>query len=120
MERVVSAALVLAADPDLDNKEDEGLPPDREARVRKTYERAQKRLRVPPGAPRRGKSSLFYVKIAELYRDLQRRGEPFPAKEIARLKGVEANTVHQWLLRAREQGHLDWSPRAKRRPTAAG
>jgi hypothetical protein len=62
--------------------------------------------RVPPGHPERGKAVAFYREIADFYRAAKSKGIS-PAKEIARRKRVDTNTVYTWVHRARELGLLE-------------
>jgi hypothetical protein len=69
-------------------------------------ETADKKLRAPSGRPERGRSAKFYKEFAEEYRKFKADGFS-PAQEIARRKGVNPNTVHQWAFQARKQGFLE-------------
>jgi hypothetical protein len=71
-----------------------------------------KKLRAPSGRPQRGRSAKFYKEFAEEYRKFKADGFS-PAQEIARRKGVDPNTVHQWAFQARKQGFLE--PTTRRR-----
>ncbi len=68
-------------------------------------------LTAPRGRPRGSRSVGFYRDLADFYRSLVRAGVRYPAKEIARRKHVDQNTVHQWVYRARELGFLERLPR---------
>jgi hypothetical protein len=75
-----------------------------------------RKVLVPHGRPKRGKSASFYKQLADSYRELAFTGAgASPVKEIARRKRVSENTVHQWIYRARALGFLDPSPRTKRK-----
>jgi hypothetical protein len=73
-----------------------------------------RRILMPRGRPQRGKSVEFYRDLAETHRAAARAGKS-PAKEIARRKGVSANTAHQWIHRTRQLGFLEPSPRSKQK-----
>jgi hypothetical protein len=73
-----------------------------------------RKVLVPRGRPKRGKSASFYKQLADSYRELAVTGAS-PVKEIARRKRVSENAVHQWIHRARNLGFLDPSPRTKRK-----
>ncbi len=64
------------------------------------------RLLAPRGRPERGKATSFYREIAAAYRGFKSRGLS-PAKEIAKRKRVEENTVYTWIHRARQLGYLE-------------
>ncbi len=76
--------------------------------------RAAKAL-TPRGRPKRGRSSKFYVQIADVYRQLAQRDVGSPVQEIARRMDVPPNRVHQWVHRAREMGLLEPSSRSRQR-----
>jgi hypothetical protein len=73
-----------------------------------------RRILVPRGQPRPGKSTEFYKGIAESYRQFAQAGMS-PVKEIARRKRKSENTVHQWVHRARKLGFLEPSTRSRSR-----
>jgi hypothetical protein len=112
LAQVIKGALVIAADP---------LPgPDE--RVGTAHDewppRARKVL-VPRGQPRKGHSSKWYRELADAWREFERQGLS-PAKEIAKQKGVDVNTVHQWAHRMRYDLGLLEPPPGKKRKKAAG
>ncbi|MGZ5212352.1 MAG: hypothetical protein ACXWYT_00910 [Actinomycetota bacterium] len=72
-------------------------------------------LSAPRGRPEHGTD--FYRELADFYVTLVRNGEAHPAKEIARRKRVSANSVYQWIYRARELGFLERKPTRKGRTT---
>ena len=69
--------------------------------TRPTQTNIVRAMRLPRGNPERGRSTGFYLDILKVARELEKTGEK-PAVQIAARKGVEANTVHQWLFRARK------------------
>jgi hypothetical protein len=79
-----------------------------------------RRVLVPRGRPQHGKSEKFYIEIAQSHREFSELGRS-PVREIARIKGVPENTVHQWVHRSRKLGEehpnagfLEPSPRKRR------
>lgn len=72
----------------------------------------RERLHVPKGRPERGKAAGFYKEIAAAYKQCVRESRS-PAKEIARLKRVDENTVYTWIHRARQLGLIEPSPRTR-------
>jgi len=77
-----------------------------------------RKILVPRGRPKHGKSTAYYRDLAGSYRELAKAGYSSPVKEIARRKQVSENTVHQWIHRARHLGFLEPSSRSKRPPQA--
>ncbi len=79
-----------------------------------------RKVLLPRGRPKHGKSIDFYRELSKSYRDFEIRGLS-PVKEIARRKRVSENTVHQWVHRMRhELGFLEPSPRSKRKEQKNG
>lgn len=89
--------------------EERGFSPDPQPLVE------ARKILLPRGRPKRGKSVEFYRDLAKSYRSFELAGLS-PVKEIARRKRVSENTVHQWVHRMRHELHfLEPSPRSKRR-----
>lgn len=59
-----------------------------------------------PGADVRRKSDDFYAAVAEKYSGIAARGEPAPAKALARANDVPVSTVNWWIKQARRRGLL--------------
>ena len=100
LDRVVRAALAAATGP----REQRGSE--------KWHALIAEKIVAPTGKPERGKSTKFYEDIAKAYRAAAANGKN-PVKEIARQNGAAANTVHQWIYRARLYGHLAKSPQSR-------
>ena len=82
------------------------------------WAREARAVLVPRGRPQHGHArehtQVFYKGIADAHREFAKRGvAPVPA--IAKRKRVPANTVHQWVHRARVLGFLEPSPRSRRK-----
>jgi hypothetical protein len=71
-----------------------------------------RRAVAPRGRPPH--NTNFYAELAEMFRALTLQGRR-PVPEIARRKKVSANTVHQWIYRARQLGLLEKPARRKRK-----
>jgi hypothetical protein len=123
LARIVRAALAAARvaerpDPSI-KTEVATLFGEYDASQGRSWEGAARKILVPRGRPKRGRSAGFYKEIAEAHKAASMAGKS-PAKEIAKRKRVSENTVHQWIHRARRLGFLEPSPRSKRKEQESG
>jgi hypothetical protein len=93
-----------------DDEQRERFPP----RPEHQWAEDARKILVPRGRPKRGKSASFYKDIGKNHREFAAMGLS-PVKEIGRRKRVSENTVHQWVHRARALGFLEPSPRSQKR-----
>jgi hypothetical protein len=113
LQRVVDAAraYVAARDEDSEGTYPEFPGPDAPGRTR------VRDILLPRGRPGRTTyNDNFYRAIATAYIEFTKRGLS-PAREIAKRKRVDRNTVDQWVHRSRQLGFLPPAPprrRAKR------
>lgn len=71
------------------------------SRARSRLTDAARQVDMPRGRPMRGRSAKWYLDLLETYRELQAQGVR-PVAAIAKRKGADPNTVHQWIHRARK------------------